>query len=185
MATVRATGKKNAVQSDCVKSTPKEEGGGDTIWIGARLDDLNCGVIDPTGTHYADAQHLPQHFFVQRRTKVLIFSLNLFIDTQYSDLTQLLIVGSRHAPPLRRTPTMTESCNLCATSIRPRIANTPHERRGHPRHAGFLAASTKRRPQPPWWWPCRAAVTSSPSIRTSSTGPPRGADRNGMHDQMA
>ena len=86
MATVRATGKKNAVQSDCVKSTPKEEGGGDTIWIGARLDDLNCGVIDPTGTHYADANHLPQHFFVQRRTKVLIFSLNLFIDTQYFDL---------------------------------------------------------------------------------------------------
>ena len=30
-------GKKNAVREDCVKSTPKEEGGGDTIWIGASL----------------------------------------------------------------------------------------------------------------------------------------------------
>ena len=27
--------KKNAAREDCVKSTPKEEGGGDTAWIGA------------------------------------------------------------------------------------------------------------------------------------------------------
>jgi hypothetical protein len=88
MPIVRATGKKNAVQSDCVKSTPKEEGGGDTIWICARSEQFGSGVIDPTGMHYADANHLLQPLFVQRRMKVLIFSLNLFIYTHYFDLTQ-------------------------------------------------------------------------------------------------
>jgi len=37
-ARTRAENKKNAVRSDCVKSTPKEEGGGDTAWIGATPD---------------------------------------------------------------------------------------------------------------------------------------------------
>ena len=79
MATVRGTVKKNAVQTDCVKSTPKEEGGGDIIWIGARLKHLVRGVIDPTASDYADAQLVPQQLFVHCRTKVLLFPLNLFI----------------------------------------------------------------------------------------------------------
>jgi hypothetical protein len=72
--------KKNAVQSDCVKSTPKEEGGGDTTWICARFKHLSCGVIDPTEMNYADADALPQDLFVQRRKKFPLTALNLLIN---------------------------------------------------------------------------------------------------------
>ena len=74
---------KNAVQSDCVKSTPKEEGGGDTIWTCARLKHLGRGVIDPTDPNYADPRPLPQHIFVRRGKKISLSRSNPLIDEMH------------------------------------------------------------------------------------------------------
>jgi hypothetical protein len=60
---------KKRSSGSCVKSTPKEEGGGDTVWI-------NCGgcacVSDPTETNYPGAPLRRQAFFVHRTINVLI-----------------------------------------------------------------------------------------------------------------
>ena len=60
-----ASSKKNAVREDCVKSTPKEEGGGDTAWI-------DPADFDPTGNNYPERLGPDQAFFVRRTTNVLI-----------------------------------------------------------------------------------------------------------------
>ena len=55
--------KKTQPLRDCVKSTPKEEGGGDTVWI---------TKLDPTEGDYRQTPSEEQAFFVHRTINVLI-----------------------------------------------------------------------------------------------------------------
>jgi hypothetical protein len=52
----RDAGKKTQPVEDCAKSTPKEEGGGDIVWID-RLES------DPTETDYPESNPSQQAFF--------------------------------------------------------------------------------------------------------------------------
>jgi hypothetical protein len=61
--------KKNAAVEGCVKSTPKEEGGGDT---GLNRMPLVAAFNDSTETDYPCRRSKQQAFFVHRTINILI-----------------------------------------------------------------------------------------------------------------
>ncbi|HHW63997.1 MAG TPA: hypothetical protein GX403_08615 [Rhodocyclaceae bacterium] len=121
MATVQLTDKKNAVQSDCVKSTPKEEGGGDTIWIGAQCVLSKCRVSDPTEANYPDEARPLQVFIVRRGMKVLIFPFASFMALHGFDLAQFPPSRLQTRTALERSPWLNGTAFLCIASLRHRI----------------------------------------------------------------